>query len=213
MELPITKAEDQREGAASLNELRGLVNRNAPATIDRLSTEFPEFAAELGKGLALGPEAERDDNRRFVERRGMLAMQLGKEVLRIVAQRIEQIRRQVTARRRRKIILLTLGGVSGAGTLGALGTSPEIAARIGAAVTSLVAIGNTIHEFLLRQGDENLSSVVSKLLKAQHVLTVYCEEIGAAVEEHIGLGQMTELINKANSVAEELSGEAAGLGV
>jgi hypothetical protein len=199
--------------APAINELRGVVKRNAPSAIEGLSAEFQEFADELTKGVVLGPEVGPEDNRAFVERRAMLAVRLGNEVVSIVSRRIEQVKQKAASRRKRKIVLLTLGGVSGAGTLGALGASPEFAGRIGAAITSFVAIGNSIHEFLVRQGEEKLSDVVLKLTKAKYELTVYCGELEAAVKERIDIEQLTELINKANSVAGELSGESAGLGV
>ena len=200
-------------GAPAINELSGLVKRSAPNAIEILSTDFREFADELTKGVVLGTEVEREDNRAFVERRAMLAVRLGNEVVNIVGRRIEQVNRNAASRRKRKMFLLTLGGVSGAGTLGALGASPELAGRMGAAITSFVAIGNAIHEFLVQQDDKKLSDVVLKLAKAKYELAIYCGELDAAVKEQIGLEKLTELINKANSVAGELSGESAGLGV
>jgi hypothetical protein len=209
----ISNASDDKDTAPSVNELRGLVKRNAPLALERVATEFPEFAPTITEGIPLGGEAEHDDKRAYVEKSAMLAVRLGSEVLDVVAQRIVELRRKAGSRRKIKLTLLTLGGVSGAGTIGALGASTDVSARIGTVVTSLVAIGNAIYDFIVRQGDENMADASSKLAKGKHQLTIYCEELKSAVEEHIDVGQMKKLINKANGVAEELSGESAKLGI
>lgn len=195
----------------AINELTNFVKRHDEAAVEALSREFPDFAPELKGGLSLG-ESEAADQV-FAEKKGKVAIRLANEIIDVVTKRIETLREKLATRRRWKIVLIAAGGISGAATLAAIGFSPAEAARIGAIVTSLVAVGNGVYEFLQKETERNIETAITKMSEAKFSLSILSQELDAAVQAHIGHQRIEALANKANRVAEALNSQANALGV
>jgi Mor family transcriptional regulator len=193
----------------ALNELIGLLKRGKPAAIAQLSEQFPAFADELTQGIALG----KSEDKAFSETRARLAIQLCRGVIEVVSARIEELVAKARGLRRRKLILASLAALSGAGTLAALGFDAGLATKIGAAITSLVSIGNAIDGFLSKGPEKGIETSIQDLSEAKYSLTVLTEEIQAALDTGLDLAKLDRLVNKANSAAEKLNGKAQRLGI
>lgn len=193
----------------AINELIGLLKHGDPAVVTQLSKQFPDFAGELTQGIALG----KVEDKAFSENRARLAIQLCRGVIEVVSARIEELVAKARRLRNRKLILASLAALSGTGTLIALGLDADLAAKIGAVITSLVAIGNAIDGFLSKGPEKGIEASIQHLSEAKYSLTVLTEEIQAALDAGLDSSKLDRLVNKANSAAEKLSGKTQRLGI
>lgn len=189
-------------GRAPFNELATLLGKLEPRQLAAAVARYPQFAVEVQRGPDAGDTTE---DRAYAIGRARFSLDLCERVVASTQSRITSIRTKIRNTDLAKLGVMIFGGILGAATLTALGLSHEIAIRISAIATSLIAVANpVINQFAKRYSDAYIERI-AELNKTNYALTILQNQLAAAVAANVEIAEVVKVMEQCNKVALDLT--------
>ena len=184
------------------NELATLLGRLDGGALERLTTQYPEFADEVRRGPDAGDgEADLDYHRS----RAKFTSEICRELIESINVRADKLMERAASLNSSKLALALIAGLGGAGTLGAFGVGQEEIVRIGAIVTSIVALLNAVLETFAKRYTAVETQKAIELKNAALSLSQLRSDMDLAAQWGRPAVDIATLVEKCNQIALDLN--------